>query len=177
MLEIRKVRIGRQRSIHERERRKRAVRRTVSAVVILLLLMLIGAVVYVWYMGQQPVQQSAQTVNTGSAAPNIKTYKPADDAPVGIVQQSFSGLVAPGSNASINIKTNAGAACQISVKINNTPLPDTGLVPKIADEFGIAEWSWSVPVSTPKGSWPVEITCANVAKKSAYYKAYLEVKP
>ena len=70
---------------------------------------------------------------------------------------------------------NPGAACQISVKVNNAALPDTGLVPKIADEFGIVTWSWTVPKNVLSGKWPVEMTCANEAKKSAYYKADLEV--
>lgn len=174
MLEIRKNRFGQQRSIHERERRKRTAKRVVFAVVILLVLIICGAIVYVWYMGRHPVKQTSQ-IDTTSAAPTIKTYTPADDAVVSIVQESYSGPeVAAGSNASISIKTNPGAACQITVKVNNSFLADTGLVPKIADEFGIVNWSWSIPKNILPGTWPVEITCAN-AKKSAYYKADLVV--
>lgn len=176
MLEIRKTRGGKQRSIHEREHRKRTVRRTVGTIVILLFLMIISAVVYVWYMGRHPIEQATQIVNTGSAAPTIKAPAVDPNARVGIVQQSFSGTVVAGSNASISIKTNPEAACQISVRVNTTVLPDTGLVPKIADEFGIVEWSWSIPAGLAAGKLPVEITCANEAKKSAYYKTELEVK-
>lgn len=175
MLEIRKGSSGQQRTIHERQRRKNTLRRTVSAVVILLFLLIIAAVIYVWYMGQHPVQQTAQTIDTSSAAPTIKAYTPADDAPVGIVQEAFIAQVTPGANASISIKTNPKAACQITVKVNNTPLPDTGLIPKNADEFGLVEWSWTVPKNVLPGKWPVEITCASAAKKSAYYKVDLEV--
>lgn len=175
MLEIRKKRFGQQRSIHEQQRRRRTLRRTVVVIFILLLLMLIGGVLYVWYMGRHPVQQTTQTVDTSSTAPKIKTYTPAPDAPVSIVLQTFSGSVASGSNASISIKTNPKAACQISVKVNNSLLPDTGLIPKTADEFGLVNWSWTVPKNVVTGSLPVEITCANDAKKSAYYRADLIV--
>jgi hypothetical protein len=129
-------------------------------------------------MGKQTPQQAVQTADTRSAAPTIKTYTPAPDAPVGISQQSFSETATPGSNASITIKTNPGAACQITVKVNNNNnalLPDTGLVPKIADEFGIIDWSWTIPKNILPGKLPVEITCANAAKKSGYYKADLIV--
>ncbi len=176
MLEIRKTRAGQKRSIHERKRQRRTVKRVVLTIVILLLVILLAAVIYVWYMGRHPNEQVMQTVNTGSAAPTLKTYKPPDDAVVGIVQQTFSGAAKPGSNSSISIKTNPGAACQITVKVNNALLPDTGLVPKIADEFGIVNWSWTVPKNVLRGKWPVEITCAN-AKNSAYYRVDLEVTP
>lgn len=175
MLEIRKSRFGQQRSVHERGRRKRTARRVAFAVVILLFLLIVAAIVYVWYTGRHPVQQVIQTVDTRSTAPTVKTYTPAPDAPVAIVQQAFSGPATPGSNASLSIKTNPHAPCQITVKVNNAPLPDTGLVPKIADEFGIVDWSWTVPKNVLPGKWPVEVTCANEAKKSAYYKVDLEV--
>lgn len=174
MLEIRKNRFGQQRSIHERQRRKRTVRRVVVAVFFLLIGLVVGGIIYVWYMGQHPGGQTTQKIDTKSTAPTIRTYTLPEDAPVGIVQQSFSGSATPGSNAALSIKTNPGAACQITVKVNNTPLPDTGLVPKIADEFGIVNWSWTIPLNVLPGKWPVEITCAN-AKKSAYHKVDLEV--
>lgn len=177
MLEIRKQRFGQQRTIHERHRRKRTATRVGVAVLVLVMLFIVGAVIYVWYVGQRPVQQAVETVNTQSAAPILKGYTPDPDAPVGIVQQSFSDPMPAGSNAAISIKTNPGAACQISVKVNNTALPDTGLVPKIADEFGLVNWSWTVPKGTLVGKWPVDVTCANEAKKSAFYRAYLEIVP
>lgn len=175
MLEIRKKRFGQQRSIHEQQRSRRTLRRTVVVVFILIFVMVVAGVLYVWYMGQHPVQVTTQKIDTSSAAPTIKTYTPAPDAPVSIVLQAFSDTVASGSNASISIKTNPKAACQIGVKVNNTPIPDTGLIPKNADEFGLVNWSWTVPKNVVTGTIPVEITCANEAKKSAYYRADLKV--
>lgn len=160
---------------HQRIQRVNRIKNIVIAVTMLLLVLLVGGVVYTWYVGQHPLQSATQTVDTSSIAPKIKTYTPAPDANIGIVQQTFTATAAPGDNASISIKTNPGAACQISVKANNQYLPDTGLTPKVADEFGIVDWSWSVPKGVLPGSWPVEITCANAAKKSAYYKVDLTV--
>ena len=77
--------------------------------------------------------------------------------------------------ATIGIKTNPGADCQITVRADKDPLPDLGLVPKIADEYGIINWSWKVPGDISPARWPVEVTCANEAKKSAFYRAYLVV--
>lgn len=176
MLEIRKQRRGSQRSIHERESRKRTLRRVGFSVVILLFLLIVAAVIYVWYMGRHPAQQAVETVDTSSQAPILKTYTPDPDDPIGISEQSFTGQAKLGENAAIGVKTSPGAACQISVKMsNNAVLPDSGLVPKIADDFGLVEWSWTVPANGLIGKWPVEVTCANVAKKSAYYRADLEV--
>lgn len=176
MLEIRKQRLGSQRSIHERERRKRMIRRVVVSIVVLLFLLISAAIVYVWYMGRHPAQQAVETVDTRSAAPVVKTYAPDPDAPVGISEQSFTRQTAPGANATISVKTTPGAACQISVKMSNdSAITDSGLVPKIADDFGIVSWSWTVPQNGLIGKWPVEITCANEAKKSAYFRDDLEV--
>lgn len=174
MLEIRSQRFGSKRSVHERRRRRQTARRTTTAAVILLVLMLLTGVIYVWYMGRHPARQVVKTI-TPSAAPSIKAPKVSPDAPVSIVQQTFSGSVPAGGNAGLSIKTNPGAACQITVKVNSAPLPDAGLVPKIADEFGMVDWSWTVPRNVLPGKWPTEVTCANDQKKSAYYRVELEV--
>lgn len=178
MLELKKQRFPiAKKSIHQRQRRRRALKRTLIAVSILLLLIIGAALVYVWYMGQNSAESAVQKpVNTGSLAPKLKAPQIADDAPVGIVQQTFSSEVAGGGNAMISIKTNPKAACQIAVKVNKTSLPDSGLVPKIADEFGMVDWSWTVPKGIVAGEWPVEITCANQSGRSAYYKARLQVE-
>lgn len=162
------------RSIHERQQRKRTIQRIIVSVSILLILFVGGAIAYVWYMGQHPVQIEQKKIDTTPNAPVLKANQMPADAVVGIVQQTFSATVTQGSNASLSIKTNPKAACQISVKVNNTVLPDTGLVPKVADEFGIVNWSWTVPKNVLIGTWPVEVTCAN-EKKSAYFRAMLEV--
>lgn len=174
-LAISKRGVAAKRSIWARAERKKTIRRTVIAVSILLLLLVGLGVAYTWYMGQQPLDdkanQPAPTV-VQRQKPSVKT--PDENAPVAIVQQTLTSPIKPPANASFSIKTNNGAACQISVKYNNVPSPDTGLSPKIADEFGVVMWSWSIAQGTLVGQWPIEVTCANKTH-SAYYKATLEI--
>ncbi|OYW85723.1 hypothetical protein B7Z17_01795, partial [Candidatus Saccharibacteria bacterium 32-49-10] len=97
------------------------------------------------------------------------------DAPIGIALQSFSSPVARGMNSAITIKTNADAACSIKLTYNNKELSkDMGLIPKTADEYGVATWSWKVESGRPPGTYPVEVTCAN-DKNIGYYMARLVV--
>ena len=162
-------------TIHERQRRRRTTRRVFIAIFVLLVFCIVAAIIYVWYMGQHPLEATQTVVNTAPLAPKLKAPSYDPNAPVGIVQQTFTGAIAAGGNAMISIKTQPKAACQIAVKVNKETLPDTGLVPKIADEFGMVDWSWTVPKNVLPGKWPVEITCANDLKKSAYFKVELEV--
>ena len=130
---------------------------------------------YTWYMSQQPLPDTAQPkapAPTKATKVPVRTVNP--DAQVGVVLQYMTTPLKPPANAALNAKTNAGATCTISVKYNNVAAEDTGLVQKTADEFGLVQWTWSVPVGTPLGSWPVEITCTN-EKNSGYYKAALEL--
>ena len=175
MLEIRKNLLSKDRTVHERMRARRMALRTFVAISVLLALLIVTAIVYVWYMGRYANQITQPIVETPTKQ-TLQPYKPAFDAPVGIVQQSFSGTVSPGSVAKISIKTNPGAVCQILVRAPKEPLPDTALVPKTADAYGIADWSWTVPKDIAPAKWSVEVTCANEAKKSGFYRAYLEVK-
>lgn len=175
MLELRKTRFGQKRSIHERKRRRRTATRVVVVVVILVFLLLIAGVMYAWYMGRNPEQRVVQTVPASTQRTTINPYEPAADAAVSIVLQSLTTPVKPGNNVAMTIKTNPKAACQIIVKANGSALPDTGLIPKVADEYGVVGWSWTVPGTVPAAKWPIEVTCANTAKKSAYYKAELEI--
>lgn len=177
-MEIKKSRLGKARSLpHERLRRRNRAKNITIAVLLIVLIMIVAAVVYVWYSGLNPAEQAAiKPVDTESIAPKIKTHLTDPNAPVGIVQQTFVGTVVPPANAFISIKTNTSAACQIQVTYhNNTKSNDTGLVPKIADDFGVVQWSWSVPAGIPVGKYPVEITCANQMQKSGYYRVFLEV--
>lgn len=180
MLEIKKNRFTSKKAAYERYRKRRTARRITVAAVVLLVLLIAGAVFYVWYMGKRPDETALSTpIDTTSAAPKIKTHTPPPDAPVGLVQQTFSGTVKSGSNAAISVKTNAGAACTITVKMSDrdkSQLKDSGLVPKVADEFGMVDWSWTVPKGVSSGSWLVEITCANESGRSGYLKADLIVE-
>jgi hypothetical protein len=114
---------------------------------------------YVWLNGQMSAVVPEATVTPNDAMVQIKPVKPAEDAATGVSIQSFTTPVTPGSNASITIKTNSDATCSITVVYDEEASVDSGLSPKIADEFGIAMWVWTVEASVPVGEWPVTITC------------------
>lgn len=175
MLEIKRSRLSKLRRSQQASRAGRALRNSLVAFGILLLLAVAAGVVYTWYMSQQPLPETATqpaASPTAPVKPQQRTINP--EAPVGVVLQFITSPLKPPANASINIKTTGGAACRIDVKYNDVAAQDTGLVPKIADEFGLVQWSWSIPAGTPVGKWPVEVTCAN-QKNSGYYKATLEL--
>lgn len=90
--------------------------------------------------------------------------KKAPDAVVGVAVQMITSPLVPGSNAMINIKTNNDAKCKITVVYNKVPSTDSGLSDKVADEFGVVSWTWTVEPTAPLGSWPVTVTCANEKK-------------
>lgn len=151
------------------------VRNAAISMVALLVVFAGAGVFYVWYTGQNEDEIAVATtpvVNT--ARVEIKPSKPAPDAVVGLSVQSLSTPVAPGSNASIIVRTNPEAECDITVEYNKVPSKDSGLITKVADEFGIISWAWTVEESTPLGKWPVKVTCKN-EKNSGVVQGDLEV--
>lgn len=146
----------------KKSRTLRVVRNIAIVFVVLIILLLVVGVAYTWYMGQhgientpadaKPIKQKVQTKGPRIPDPNAK---------VGVSVQLLTTPISLGSNASISIKTNPEAKCTITVIYNKVPSKDSGLVPKIANEYGLVEWSWTVESTTPLGKWPVTVTCAN----------------
>lgn len=144
----------------------RRIIRIVTTVFVLLLLLVIAAAGYTWYLGkyQKPVITDTPQPKSKAVTEPPKQFD--DTVKVGISSQTFTDKVAPGNNASLYIRTNPMAACSIRVEYNKEASTDSGLVPKKADEYGVASWAWTVETSRPEGKWPVVVTCAN-AKNSA----------
>lgn len=142
-----------------RSRTFRFFRNVLIGFFILVILAVAAGVIYTWYMGQHPIA-------TEKAVP-VKTTKPksteptqlAPNAKEGAAVQSISSPIAPGSNASIYIKTNRDSKCTIKAVYNKVPSKDSGLIPKTADEYGMVSWSWTVESTAPVGKWPVTVTC------------------
>lgn len=158
----------------QRARRKKFAWRMVVVIVFLLVLGVIVGLLYVWYNGQ------TSTVTITKPTPKYtNTPKPAvkvaDNQPVGVSITALTSPVAPGSNSSVQISTLPQAACSVEVLYNGAKSGDTGLVPKIADEYGSLSWSWKVDLGVPKGKWPVNITCAR-NEKSGYVRGDLIVE-
>jgi hypothetical protein len=142
---------------------KKSLKVTASILTLLLLAIAIG-VGYVWYAGQNDapsIQSSTQPVKGSGGAQMPQRAKIPDDAKIGASVQTITSPFSPGSNSSIMIKTNPEAACTITVTYDKTESKDSGLVQKKADEYGLVEWTWTVPQNAPLGEWPVEVTCAN----------------
>lgn len=163
--------------LKQRKKYAGGVRKTVIWAVVLLILTISLAIAYIWYLGQQepPTGLIKEAPKAPSRPKLLAPHKPKPDAVVGVSVQSLTTPVAPGANASVMIRTNPEAKCTITVIYNNVPSKDSGLVAKVADEYGMVNWTWTVPASTPVGKWPVRVTCANI-KKSGVVEAKLEVK-
>lgn len=152
------------------------IRNTLISVGVLLLLSVGGGVAYTWYMGQNSDENSpAMAVPVEAAVkPVIKHVQPAANAKVGASVQMLTSPITPGSNASITVKTSPEAECTITVVYNKVPSKDSGLGLKIADEYGMVSWAWTVEGSVPLGKWPVTVTCT-FNKKSAVVQGDLVV--
>ncbi|HET8884526.1 MAG TPA: hypothetical protein VFM68_03580 [Candidatus Saccharimonadales bacterium] len=152
------------------------VRNTVISVGVLLVVLVGGGVAYTWYMGQQPVENTPAVAApiAPKPAPVIKASKPAPNAKPSASVQLLTTPVMPGENASINVKTLAAAKCTITVVYDEVPSKDSGLGPKVADEFGIISWAWTVEPTVPLGKWPVTVTCT-YNKRPAVVQGMLEV--
>jgi hypothetical protein len=154
----------------------RRVRNVSIAVFLLLALIIGGGAAYTWYVGRHSTVVADEVPEPVDKLPDPfeKPKKMAPDAVVGVSVQMITSPLIPGSNAMINIKTNPEAKCKISVTYNNVPSTDSGLSEKVADDFGVVSWTWTVEPTAPLGSWPVHVICAN-EKKSGEVKTNLSL--
>lgn len=147
----------------------------VSAIVIIVLLVVAGTA-YTWYNGQHAstILPAAAPADTANTDPPLRPVKPSANAKLGASMETITSPVAPGANASATVKTLPGASCGVTVTYNGVAIKDSGLTQKVASDFGIASWTWTVPSSTPVGTWPVSATCS-FHKQSAVVQADLVV--
>lgn len=145
----------------KKSRMFRLIRNIVISFVALLILLVVAGVAYTWYMGQNSSVNTSNTINPVKimAPPSTTPTSLAANAKEGASIQAITSPLAPGSNASITVKTNQYSKCTITVVYNKVPSTDSGLVAKTADEYGIATWSWTVESTAPIGKWPVTVTC------------------
>lgn len=160
--------------VMKREKRRSMVQRTLITSVVLIVVAVGAGVGYTWYMGKT----KPAVVEVAPAAKKkvtMRTPKPNPNAPVGLAIQTLTSPVAPGNNASISIRTNPLATCDIVVEYNKVRSRDSGLMQKKSDEFGTISWAWTVEPNVQPGVWPITMTCAN-EKRSGMLQANLEVK-
>ena len=157
---------------------KTAISIILAALFLLLLVIAIG-LIYVWWTGHLGSNEVPAVAGLSSQRSNALPTpgKRAANSPVSAAVQSLTSPVTPGSNASIEVRTVADATCKIAVKLKDreTTIKDSGLVPKVADEYGMVSWAWTVPSSAKTGAWQVIVTCQQ-GKKSAMVIGDLAVK-
>ncbi len=139
----------------------KVVVRTIVSIVVLAVLFAGGGIAYVYYSGKyvKPTSPAVKAETTPAEPVIPKPVAPGPNAPEGVALQAISSPVKVGSNASIDITTNATSACAILVTYNEKPSTDSGLSSKVADAYGRVSWTWTVGSSVPAGSWPVKVTC------------------
>jgi len=156
------------------ERRRATIRRTLIGLTTLILLAIVGGAGYTWYMGEQNLMASNIEKPMPSRRVEIRPVRQDPNANVGVAIQMLTSPVTPGDNASVTVRTNQRANCNITVTYNDVKSTDSGLMAKTADDFGMASWSWKVEPSAPAGTWPVDITCAT-KKKSGMVRGDLTI--
>jgi len=161
----------------KKSRALKTIRNITLSVVGLLTIAVAAGAGYTWYAGKNtPVNDTAvaSPVETMHTEPVIKHVERAANVKIGASVQAITSPVEPGTNASITVKTSPGSTCTISVIYNNVASHDSGLVARVADDFGVVVWAWTVEESTPLGKWPVKVTCV-LDEFSAVVQADLEV--
>jgi hypothetical protein len=79
--------------------------------------------------------------------------------PLPVAEASLTESVQRGEDAEVVIDTGKAAECVIEVTYDTGPSEDAGLGPKTANGEGLVSWSWTVDTTTPKGTYPIDITC------------------
>lgn len=140
------------------------VRNILVSIIVMGGLLVGGGFAYTYYLGPDGEQTAA--VQQPVATQPQPITKPSQQNPNANASASITVLsspVAPGTNASISVRTNQLAKCKISVVYAGVASKDSGLAPKTADEFGTVSWAWTVEASVPEGKHPVKVECANAA--------------
>lgn len=143
------------------EKRRWTGAKMALAVFILLVLLIGAGVAYTYFWG--PTSTPAAIAPKSSPPPNAQLVAPKGDpkAPVGVSVQVMTSPVVPGENAMYVIKTKPKARCTVGVVYGTLVSKDTGLAPKIADEFGTLSWTWTVDKAAPVGKWDFETLCVD----------------
>jgi hypothetical protein len=160
-----------------KQRILRTVRNILISIVVLAVLIVGAGAGYIWYTGQQTptaavVSQAPQPVVQQAA----KRPLPSADAKASASIQQMTSPVSPGGSVALSVRTVQTAVCQIAVEYNKVPSRDPLFVAKTADEFGMVDWTWTVPASAPKGKWPVTVTCSLDEARSAVVQGELIVE-
>lgn len=137
---------------------KKSIRTISIATGTLLVLAILAGLVYTWFVGRTPVADVPLDTSSISQ-PVLKRTQVADNVQESASVQYVTSPITPGSNAMVTVKTNPTSNCTITVIYDKTASTDSGLSPKVSDEYGSVSWSWTVESGVPLGKWPVKVTC------------------
>ncbi len=86
----------------------------------------------------------------------------------GVAFSSLSSPVSRGGTARADVATTPNTRCTIKVVYKGVTSNAAGLGPKTSDASGSVSWSWKVASNTPKGSWPVTVTCGSASATKSF---------
>lgn len=166
-----------------RARATRTLRNVILAMVVIGLLIGGMFVVYLWLNKPKVVTTAGPAAVSQSSPRQIKTTKPPANVPIGSSIQSISSPIAPGSNASLTLRTTESAVCSIKVVyIDKTMheidrVSDSGLGDKTADDFGMVVWTWTMPAHAAIATWQADMTCVRGDKSTRSVGEIVVQKP
>lgn len=148
-----------------RVRLPRPVRNALISMAILLVLFIGAGLAYIWMTDRTPVTIDQSPVSASATPAPITPHMPAADAKEGVSAEMVTSPVSRGSEASIAVHTNPTSVCKIQVYYNydpsqkQKPSTEAGLEPKTADDYGNANWTWTVGSSDALGLGKAIVTC------------------
>lgn len=146
----------------------RTVRNIAISIVVLVAVAMGAGVGYIWYTGQEtPAATAATELPQLVVQQAAKRPLPSADAKASASIQQMTSPVAPGGEVALHVRSNPTATCNITVEYNKVPSNDAALINKTTNDFGMVDWRWNVPVTAPKGKWPVTVTCSLDEARSA----------
>jgi|AntRauTorcE11897_2_1112592.scaffolds.fasta_scaffold00086_57 hypothetical protein len=158
----------------------RKIRNVLLGIVAMVVVFVLAGLAYVYFT--EPADITPAEVPEEQQQDELQSFgepsTPRPDAPVGVSVQAFTSPVAPGSNVSLAVRTLRDSSCEIAVysdEESQTKVNDSGLITKIADEYGNVSWTWTVNASASEGEWPIEVECTR-NEQSGVLLPVLEVK-
>jgi len=144
----------------------------------MLVIFLAAGLLYVYIIDRTPpkakITNAPASVQPAPVLP--KPTAPGANAPEGVSVEAVTNPVTLGNNGSIVVSTNAGSTCSILVKYGGAASTDSGLAPKKSDVYGNVSWSWTVPKTTPVGTWPIVVTCVYNGRSGVVDSSFVVTK-
>lgn len=113
---------------------------------------------------------------TTQGSPTLTANPSAQVLPIKVVQAQTHLSAYPGGNMTLTISTSPYAVCSFVVSYGlDTPSNDLGIIPRTADDKGMASWTWRVENAAHTGTWPLALsaTLASGAKTAATINVYV----